>query len=175
MNPNGCDRYDNYIKKYTNDPNMRKLLKAKAIEESSCGKREESSAGACGPFQFLPGTAQDFARQCGVDKNVITCDWLKNDTNEDKATCLAEKYFEMTQKVCGNKVQNWIAAYNAGTNACKKSISCGSMVSCLNSDYPRQWECIYDNTSHTLYNTGYNETREAVKKVMDLIGKVNIE
>lgn len=166
-----CDRFDKYIVKYQPDSLSRKFLKAKIIEESGCRNNAESSAvpeHACGPLQFLPSTADALKGACGVTEK-ITCDWLKNPAHEEKNICLALAYFNESKKYCGTNVRNIAAAYNGGNKACQKSVSCSGMTSCLNGNSPRKWECPWNDTEHTIYNTGYNETRNAVKKIMKLL------
>lgn len=166
-----CNRFDVHIQKLNLDSLSEKFIKAKIMEESGCRNNAESNAvpeHACGPLQFLPSTANALKSKCGVQET-ITCDWLKNPAHEEQNVCLALAYFNESKKTCGTNIRNIAAAYNGGNKACEKSVSCSGMTSCLNGNTPRKWECPWNDTEHTIYNIGYNETRNAVKKIMKLI------
>lgn len=122
-----------------------KQLKNLAIIESSLNNKTVSTAGAAGPWQFMPATAQQF----GLKINATV------DERYDiyKSTYAAAKYLKQLYQ----HYNNWnlvVAAYNTGTAHVDKAIQ--------------------QNNSNSFWDIQYNlptETRNHVKK---FIGTSNI-
>ena len=142
------------------------LLKALVIQESSCGLHVNGDGGkSCGPLQINPGTANHYLSACGLTQPV-TCGWLSDQANWDKAICLSAEYLRaISMTSCGTDVRNIAAGYNGGTGVCSPSTSCGSDVSCDGTTV-RKWECLYDDPAHTMCNQGYNTTRNYATRVL---------
>ncbi len=156
-----CSQYVPSINKYANSVATASLLKAVMVNESSCNIAAGSSAGAYGLMQLLPSTANMYKSRCGITAN-ITGAWLTNPDNADASICIAAEYIKALSSQCST-TKDIIATYNGG-NACGLSQDCKGETSCQGGSV-RRWECLYDNPEHTLCNTGFNETRDYVRKV----------
>ncbi len=136
------------------------FLMAMIVKESSCGMNLTSPAGACGPTQLLPSTANAYKAACGVTET-ITCQWLASKANWQKAICISANYFNSnTGSGCGSSVIGLAAGYNGGygSKTCGPSANCASQTSCRGGTV-RRWECPYEDNAHTQCNAGYRETR----------------
>jgi len=164
---NNCGQYLNAITTVANgDQEMLKILKAIMLVESSCNINAGSDAGACGLFQIIPNTGNNHKNGCTTDN--ITCSWLKNPNNMQASACIAKNYLIDLKSAqnAGGQWRNAFAAYNGGeAGALGISQDCQNDVSCLNGNNVLRWECPWDNPEHTTPNTGYNESRNYVKKV----------
>ena len=153
--------------------NSAALVKSFIINESSCNIDAYNSIRdsngilreSCGPMQMQASTANTLKQFCGITAN-ITCSWLRNSANIDGIVCLGAQYIKsLSSGTCGTSIRNIAAGYNGGVGACSTSRDCSSERSCDNSSV-RRWECLYDNTAHTVCNEGYNETRVYAPKVI---------
>jgi hypothetical protein len=169
-NASACRQYVSAINQYasrTGLPNGANFLKAIMMKESACRIEAQSSSvpPSCGLMQLQASTANIYKSRCGITAD-ITCDWLKNSANADASICIAAEYIRaLTQTSCGNTPRGVAAGYNGGSGACNNSIDCAGETSCSGEPVKR-WECWYDNRQHTICNTGYNETRDYVTKVL---------
>jgi hypothetical protein len=147
------------------------LIKAIIIQESSCGQNlygpVTQYGQACGPTQFLTTTANKFRTKCGISEStLITCGWLADKANWDKAVCMTAEYINTISKSsCGTEIRNIAAGYNAGPGRCSNSASCAGDQSCAGGSV-RQWECLYDDNAHSQCNTGFIETRNYATQVL---------
>ena len=139
------------------------LLRSIMVNESSCNISSQSSQGACGLMQLKPSTANQFKTQCGITGN-IDCNWLKNPANAEASVCITARFLRsLTLGGCGTFPLNIAAGYNAGAEACQTSQNCQGESGCTGAK--KKWECLYDDNDHQVCNTGYNETRDYVRKV----------
>jgi hypothetical protein len=69
---------------------------------------------------------------------------------------IGTKYYSDLLKKYNNDTTLAHAAYNGGPLANKSSIDCPGM---------KRWQCQWDNTSHTIPNTGYNPTRTYINNI----------
>jgi hypothetical protein len=174
-----CAQFAPMAARYAGGVATAELIKAIILEESSCGQNltgiVTDSGVACGPTQFLPATAQKYAARCGVPNTTkITCGWLSNKANWDKAVCMtAEHLRALAQTQCGSELRNIAAGYNGGSankGSCGASADCAGS-SCSGQPYKR-WECLYDDAAHTQCNgganvlEGYNQTRNYATEVL---------
>ena len=159
-----CAQYVPYINKYAGGAATANLLKAILIKESACGRYLDSGH-AYGIMQIIPATANQFRSFCGLSAVSITADWLK--THPEESVCIAAAYIKsLAGGTCGTDVRNIAAGYNGGAaGACAASVSCAGEKDCSN-DPMRKWECLYDDSQHTICNSGYNETRDYATKVL---------
>lgn len=147
------------------------LIKAIIIQESSCGQNlfgpVTQYGQACGPTQFLTTTANKFRTRCGLSENtMLTCGWLADKANWDKAVCLTAEYIRtISQSSCGSEIRNIAAGYNAGPGRCSNSANCAGDQSCAGGSV-RQWECLYDDNAHSVCNAGFVETRNYATQVL---------
>jgi hypothetical protein len=153
------------------------LLESIMLNESSCAKNLRSPAGAYGPMQLLPSTANKYRQECGIftqDKNGnqvlqdISGAWLMSEANWEKGICLAAAYLDSLVGTCGLDNRQLAANYN-GRDACRQSVSCAGETSCGGGP-KRVWECVWENRQHTVCNAhraggGFSETREYAPKV----------
>lgn len=168
-----CTQYFPAIKKASkDDPTLEKFLKSIMRNESTCDINASSRAGAYGLFQMLESTANqdELKSKCSITEKVDEA-WLKNPVNIEKNACLAVAFIKVLKDgSCGSDWHNLAAGYNGGEKGCFKSADCTSSAdkSCLpaNADGTKMWECPYENPAHTLYNLGYNESRNYAKKVI---------
>lgn len=172
--PGSCPAQAKRTGKYPNA----KLLQAIMLNESSClVNPPPSGAGAYGIMQLKPETAARFRVQCklthkekdkdGNDVDVpdeITPAWLTSEINLDKIVCVGSEFLKSLTGECGTDARNLAAGYNGGPGACKPSTDCAQVPSCSGGTM-RRWECPWDNTAHTIANTGYIETRNYAPKV----------
>jgi hypothetical protein len=147
------------------------LIKAIIIQESSCGQNlygpVTQYGQACGPTQFLTTTANKFRTKCGISEStLITCGWLADKANWDKAVCMTAEYINTISKSsCGTEIRNIAAGYNAGPGRCSSSANCAGDTSC-SGESVKQWECLYDDNAHSQCNTGFIETRNYATQVL---------
>jgi len=162
-----CGQYAASINKYASGAATVNLLKSILFNESSCNI-SAATGSSFGLMQLQSSTANMYKARCGVTEN-ITSSWLTNPANADKSVCIAAQYVNaIAQSICGSSPRNIYAGYNGGTGAsgaCGESVSCAGEKSCSN-EAVRRWECLYDNSAHTICNTGYSETRSGVRKVI---------
>ncbi len=133
------------------------LVKAIIQAESSGNKNaihvDKDGKASYGLMQVRPDTAKRYDSTLANLSDAQIGEKLKDpDYNVKLGTAylqdLASKYNGDLDKV--------IAAYNGGPGANKSSRDCpGSM----------RWQCEWDNTAHTIPNTGYRVTRNYVVKV----------
>jgi hypothetical protein len=164
-----CAQFAGMASRYAGGAVSAELIKAIIIQESSCGQSltgiVTSSGVACGPTQFLPATANKFSTRCGGPPTV-TCGWLSNKANWDKAVCMTAEYLRtIAASSCGTQVRNMAAGYNAGPGRCTPSSNCAGSRSCSNEPI-KQWECLYDDNAHTQCNGGFIETRNYATSVL---------
>ena len=140
------------------------LIKAIILQESSCGVQLVGDGGnSCGPMHIQPATANKFLALCNVPAPV-TCGWLVEKKNWDKAICLSTEYLRSLSSKCGSNIQDIAAGYNGGPSACSVSTDCGGDISCSGNPVKR-WECLYDDIAHQQCNAGYNSTRNYAMQV----------
>jgi hypothetical protein len=171
----GSDIFQRYARGYISAG----LLESIMLNESSCAKNLKSPAGAYGPMQLLPSTANMFTETCGIydtdengnqtPKDDITGAWLMSEANWEKGICLAAAYLNSLTGACGLDNRNLAAGYNGGTRACDTSVSCAGETSCGGGS-KLVWECTWENRAHTVCNFyhpggGFSETREYAPKV----------
>ena len=164
-----CAKFIPMANRYAGGAVSANLLKAIIVQESSCGQKvvgpTTQYGQACGPIQILPSTANRLLSRCGLTESV-TCSWLSNPANWDKAVCLGAEYLrDISRTSCGTDVRNMAAGYNAGPGRCSASANCASDTSCSGRTV-QQWECLYDNSAHTICNGGFVETRNYVGNVL---------
>ncbi len=164
-----CSQYAASVSKYANGAATANMLKSILFNESSCNISAANPAGnSYGLMQMQPSTANMYRTRCGVQEN-ITSSWLTSPANAEKSICIAAQYVNaIAQSRCGSSPRNIYAGYNGGTGAngaCGQSASCAGDKNCADQLVMR-WECLYDDTQHTTCNTGYNETRTGVMKVV---------
>lgn len=153
-----CSQYVASINKYAGGAATISLLKSIMFRESSCNPRA-SSGSSFGLMQLQPSTANMFAKRCGVNER-ITTSWLTNPANADASVCISANYIRsIASGTCGSSVRNIAAGYNGGTGVCKPSTDCAGEIGCSGQPVQR-WECLYDNTQHTICNTGYDQSRD---------------
>lgn len=164
-----CNQYVSAINQYagrTGVANGANFLKAIMIKESACNAQADSGH-AQGLMQLKPSTANIYKSRCGVTAD-ITSQWLKS--NPELSICIAAEYMKaLTQTSCGSTPRGVAAGYNGGSGACAKSRDCSGETSCAGGPVQR-WECLYDNTQHTVCNdsrpNNYDETRDYAIKVL---------
>ena len=144
------------------------VLKAFMEVESSCNQTD-STATSYGLMQLKPSTAVIYAPQCAVQSSAINSAWLLNPANAEKSICIAARYIDAISKSqCGLSIANIYAGYNGGeqgsTSACAPSVNCASETSCTGG-VKKRWECLYDDSAHSVCNTGYNQTRQGATRV----------
>lgn len=167
---NACSQYSTAINSAASQVsisgiNTKALVAAIMFNESSCNISSVSGSGACGLMQMLPSTANIFKNICGVTEN-ITCQWLTDPANASASICIGAQYLQsIAQGTCGSEVRNIAAGYNGGEQACQSSASCSGETGCDGSPV-KKWECLYDDTQHTVCNTGFEETRQYAPKVL---------
>ncbi len=162
-NPN-CAQFAGLASKNATGNASGELLKAIILQESSCGLALVGDGGAsCGPTHIQPATANKFLAECGL-KSAVSCGWLTQKENWDKALCLSAHYINSLASACGSNIQDLAAGYNGGAGACSNSANCGSDSSCSGGSV-KKWECLYDNNAHTECNAGYNSTRNYAMQV----------
>lgn len=159
---NNCNSYNTFVQNAASSIsipgiNEEALIKAVMFRESSCNATARSGVGSCGLMQLQPSTAEQLKSVCEVPSStVVDCDWLT--ANPEKNICMGAKYLEQLSKTaCGSNVAHLAAGYNGGSKACNASRDCTGNL--------RAWECLYDNTEHTICNTGYTETRRYAPNV----------
>ncbi|MFH1231189.1 MAG: putative Ig domain-containing protein, partial [Planctomycetota bacterium] len=167
-----CSQYVSAINQYASRTGMANgvnFLKAIMIKESACNVAAQSPSNppSCGLMQLKASTANIYKSRCGVSNNVdITCDWLRDSVNANASICIAAEYMNaLTQSVCGSTPRGVAAGYNGGSGACNQSVDCAGATNCAGGAVQR-WECLYDNSQHTICNTGYTETRDYATKVL---------
>jgi hypothetical protein len=156
-----CPQYSSAIAQYAGGTASANLLKAIMVSESSCNVKANSGS-SYGLMQLKPDTANLYASRCDVGQT-ITSGWLMDPTNASKSICIAAEYIRATSQTCSG-IRDLIASYNGGAGACANSVDCAGETSCSNGAVKR-WECLYDNSAHTICNTGFDETRGYVRKV----------
>ena len=139
------------------------LIKSIMINESSCNPAAQSSANSYGLMQLQTSTANQYASACGVSVNIDST-WLTNPNNSAQVICIGAKYLQALSSSC-NGVLNIAAGYNGGAAACAQSVDCTG-TDCDGSSAMKAWECGFDDTQHTIPNTGYNESRNYAPKVL---------
>ena len=143
------------------------LIKAIILQESSCVATESQLVGdggsSCGPMHIQPATANKFLALCNVPAPV-TCGWLVEKKNWDKAICLSAEYLRSLSSKCGSNIQDISAGYNGGPGVCSASTDCAGDLSCSGNPVKR-WECLYDDIAHQQCNAGYNSTRNYAMSV----------
>ena len=164
-----CARFNSIASGAASGSATANLLKAIIIQESSCGQNLYGPATkygqACGPTQLLVSTANTYRSSCGVSEPV-TCGWLANEANWSKAVCITAKYLNVIAGgTCGSDVRNIAAGYNAGPGRCAASSNCSGDTSC-GGGAVKQWECLYDDNTHKICNSGFIETRNYATKVL---------
>jgi len=161
------------------------LLESIMLNESSCGRKLESGAGAYGPMQLLPSTANMYKEQCGIfvqnkdgTKTApdIDAGWLLSEANWDASVCIASAYLNSLTGTCGSDPRHLAANYN-GREACRDSISCQGMTNTCGGGALKRWECVWENRQHTVCNAdrsggGYRETRGYAPKVAACASKL---
>lgn len=176
--PGVCSAFTKYTDKLSNG----KLVQAIMLNESACRIHPPpSGAGAYGLMQLKPDTAARFRETCKVytpDKSgnppkdasgkiqydSIDAGWLQSDVNVEKIICIGSEYLKSLVGACGSDARGLAAGYNGGPGACEPSRDCAKMSSCSGGTM-RRWECLWDNTSHTVANRGFLETRNYAPKV----------
>ena len=156
-----CSQYSSAIAQYAGGTASANLLKAIMVSESSCNVKANSGS-SFGLMQLRPETAKNYANKCGVNQD-ITGAWLMDPANANNSICLAAEYIRATSQTCP-ATRDLIAAYNGGAGACANSVDCAGANSC-GGGAVKKWECLYDNSTHTMCNTGFDETRGYVRKV----------
>jgi hypothetical protein len=162
-----CAQFSGMVKSAAKGWVTPSFLMSLIVKESSCGLRTTSPAGACGPTQLLPETANANKSGCGITET-ITCGWLNNKANWEKALCVSVNYLNKnTGSGCGSSVIGVAAGYNGGYGAktCGPSANCTTLTSCRGGSV-RAWECPYSNNAHTTCDTGYRETRNYGPKIL---------
>ena len=165
-----CATYAARINADISDPTMAQFMKANMVEESACDitarSKQTTSGVAVGLFQQLPATAQAYASACNVNVT-IDASWLSNPSNVDSIICIQKQFILALQNSCGTNPLDIAAAQDGGPGVCQPSADCTTDTSCVpgNTSVER-WECPWDDTAHTLYNTGYEESRNAAKKIL---------
>lgn len=159
-----CGQYAGYVAKYAGGAASANLIKAIMMKESSCNSDPpDSGAGAYGLMQMKPSTAKIYARDCDIHADITSGYLIRN---PESSVCLAAAYIRaLSQGQCGSQPRNLAAGYNAGPGWCSVSEDCASEKSCSN-DPVKSWECLYNNPEHTACNTGLNQTRDHVTKVL---------
>jgi type IV secretory pathway VirB2 component (pilin) len=166
-----CAQFAPMANKYAGGSVSANLIKAIIIQESSCGTQLYGPltkyGQACGPTQLLVSTANTMKNKCGLDeKTVITCGWLANKDNWDKAVCLGAEYLKtIPATACTDDPGDIAAGYNAGPGRCAASNSgCAGENGCYGAK--QQWECLYNDPSQQICNTGFNETTNYSTRVL---------
>lgn len=164
-----CSKYNASITKYATGGATVNLLKAIMFTESSCvPEASNPGGGSYGLMEMQIPTAVKFAQQCQVSGSVINPTWLTDPKNSDTIICLAAAYINSLVPTCGNNPGNLAANYN-GANACATSHDCAGTI--CGDNPPKAWECLYDDTAHTVCNanraTGsFLETRKYVPNIL---------
>jgi hypothetical protein len=145
--------------------NTAALIKSIIINESGCNPGAASAVGSYGLMQLQVSTANqsNYKSACGVNVTVDSS-WLTNPSNSDKVICIGAQYLKDLSSSCSG-ILNIAAGYNGGAKACAQSVDCTG-TSCDGTSAMRAWECLFDDTQHTVPNTGYNESRNYAPKVL---------
>ncbi len=159
-----CSGYSTSISNYANGAATAQLLKTMMVIESDCNI-SAATGSSFGLMQMQPSTANMFADKCGVPAGSVTSSWLTNPANADKSICLAAAFVNsIAGGTCGSQPKNIYAGYNAGTGNCADSSSCAGQQSCDGRNM-KKWECPYDDTAHTVCNTGFYQTKQGATYV----------
>ena len=165
-----CAQFAPMANRYAGGSVSANLIKAIIIQESSCGTQLYGPltkyGQACGPTQLLVSTANTMKNRCGLDeKTTITCGWLANKDNWDKAICLGAEYLKsIPATACTDDVGDIAAGYNAGPGRCAPSnTGCAGENGCYGAK--QQWECLYNDPAQQICNTGFVETRHYSTRV----------
>lgn len=156
-----CGRYSSSIDNYADGAATAALLKAMMVIESDCniGAATGSSYGL---MQLRPSTANQFRNRCGIlpTDPLIDSRWLRDPANADKSICLAAAFINsIAGGTCGSEPRNIYAGYNAGPSNCAVSSDCSNEKSC-DGKAVKKWECPYNNSQHTICNTGFYQTKQ---------------
>lgn len=126
------------------------------IESSGCTNKV-SNAGAYGCMQILTSTARQYDSQLANASDVYIQNLLLND-NAYNIKLGVLIYKDAYEKYDGNRDLIY-AAYNGGFGANDSSNDCPGKL---------KWQCEWDDSLHTVPNTGYEETRNYVENINNL-------
>ena len=131
-------------------------LQAIMTQESGGNPNAKSNAGAYGLMQVMPGAARtiDPDRWKGKSDAQIAQELINNPSYNMQVG--VAYYKKAVDKYGKSNYEQIYASYNGGFGATGQSKDCLGM---------QKWECEWDNKDHTVKNTGYEETRDYVKKV----------
>lgn len=148
------EQYDNLILGEAKKQNVDFLLvKAIIQHESSWNQTAISPRQSLGLMQVTRDTARNLqARGLPCPANFDT----KVESNIQCGISRLRTLLAYVQEN-GLEAKHTIAGYNAGEEALKASEDCPGM---------RFWECLWEDKEHTIRNTGYEETRQYVPKVL---------
>ena len=164
-----CTRYAAIIDQQINDASLRKFLKVNMVEETGCDSSKDpfDKKDTYGIFQQSIQYFKEYAKSCNVTQD-LTADYLKNPANVDKEICMQALFIKdlQTKYSCGSDWRNIAAGQAGGPGACLDSTDCAGDTSCITSNTKvKHWECLWQNASHTTYNTGFKYARYAAKKM----------
>jgi hypothetical protein len=129
-------------------------LQAIMTQESGGDPNAKSNAGAYGLMQVTPGAARSLDPSLeGLSDSQVIQKLLNPDYNMKIGVAYYKKAVDIYGK---SNYEQIYASYNGGFGATGQSRDCPGM---------QKWECEWDNKDHTIRNTGYEETRDYVKKV----------
>jgi len=168
--PSLCPQYFPIIARQAKGIASVALLKSIMAIESSCDITKVAPLSAAfGLMQLTPATAQSHASVCGVNATIDKA-WLQDVLNAEASICIAAAYLNFLAKSCTADIRHVAAAYNGGPGDCAPSSDCKNNVGC-DQKFPemRRWECLWDNVEHSVCNTGYDETREYVRRVLQCL------
>lgn len=158
-----CSQYSSSIDNYADGAATAALLKTMMVIESDCNIRA-ATASSYGLMQIRPSTANQYRNRCGITE-LITSSWLTNPANADKSICLAAAFINsIAAGSCGAEPRNIYAGYNAGPGNCVVSSDCSGEQSC-DGEAVKRWECPYNNSEHTVCNTGFYQTKQGAAYV----------
>ncbi|MBI2064043.1 MAG: transglycosylase SLT domain-containing protein [Candidatus Yanofskybacteria bacterium] len=158
-----CSQYSSSIDNYAGGAATAALLKTMMVIESDCNIRAATGS-SYGLMQIRPSTANLFRNRCGIPE-IVTPGWLINPANADKSICLAAAFINsIAAGSCGAEPRNIYAGYNAGPGNCVQSDDCSGDQSC-DGGAVKRWECPYDNSQHTVCNTGFYQTKQGAAYV----------
>ena len=136
------------------DPNLvEAIIQAESSGNTNATHVDKDGQASYGLMQVRPDTARRYDADLAGLTDAQIGEMLRDpDYNVEIGTAylqdLAAKY--------GGDLNKIIAGYNGGPGANKASVDCPGLL---------RWQCRWDNTTHTVPNTGYAVTRNYVDKV----------
>ena len=156
---------------FSSNTELKKILKINMVEESGCYYNKDAFDGkSYGLFQQTPGDFGQYSSACGGPSSIDAM-WLKNSANIKTEICMQAKFILYLEGPdgCGTDIRNIGAGLGGGPAACQPSSNCSTTDTpspiCANPTKIMRYECLWDDSAHTVPNTGYNYARYAAKKM----------